>query len=223
MVPAATGGPIRGCGSALVDQHADDAPDLRLRPHGHRAAASARRGRASRPRSPCTRRSSTASRTCDFADLRRARDRRHVAPRCEAPARGPGRGRGRAPRPSTARGRDDDGPLAVPDRAGRVPGRSPRRWNSSAPASTGRPGAPPAPCCRSRRCSSCGMLVAIAADVWTYNPRYITGVELPRRIPIEEAAVLPGDPAVRAAHLQRRQRHARPRATRSGARRVRAS
>jgi lycopene cyclase domain-containing protein len=28
--------------------------------------------------------------------------------------------------------------------------------------------------------------VAIAAHVWTYHPRYITGVELPGRIPIEE-------------------------------------
>jgi lycopene cyclase domain-containing protein len=28
--------------------------------------------------------------------------------------------------------------------------------------------------------------VAIAAGVWTYNPRYITGVRLPFRIPVEE-------------------------------------
>jgi lycopene cyclase domain-containing protein len=28
--------------------------------------------------------------------------------------------------------------------------------------------------------------VAIAAHVWTYSPRYVTGVELPGRIPIEE-------------------------------------
>jgi lycopene cyclase domain-containing protein len=28
--------------------------------------------------------------------------------------------------------------------------------------------------------------VAIAAQVWTYNPRFITGVHLPGRIPIEE-------------------------------------
>jgi lycopene cyclase domain-containing protein len=28
--------------------------------------------------------------------------------------------------------------------------------------------------------------MAIAAHVWTYNPRYVTGVELPGRIPIEE-------------------------------------
>jgi lycopene cyclase domain-containing protein len=28
--------------------------------------------------------------------------------------------------------------------------------------------------------------VAIAAHVWTYNPRFITGVHLPGRIPIEE-------------------------------------
>ena len=28
--------------------------------------------------------------------------------------------------------------------------------------------------------------VAIAAHIWTYNPKYVTGVELPGRIPIEE-------------------------------------
>jgi lycopene cyclase domain-containing protein len=28
--------------------------------------------------------------------------------------------------------------------------------------------------------------VAIAAHVWTYNPRFVTGFELPFRIPIEE-------------------------------------
>ena len=28
--------------------------------------------------------------------------------------------------------------------------------------------------------------VAIAADVWTYNPRYVTGIELPAAIPLEE-------------------------------------
>ncbi|HZA12673.1 lycopene cyclase domain-containing protein [Mycobacterium sp.] len=28
--------------------------------------------------------------------------------------------------------------------------------------------------------------VAIAAGVWTYNPRYVTGIALPGRIPIEE-------------------------------------
>lgn len=28
--------------------------------------------------------------------------------------------------------------------------------------------------------------IAIAADVWTYNPRYITGIELPAALPIEE-------------------------------------
>lgn len=28
--------------------------------------------------------------------------------------------------------------------------------------------------------------VAIAAEVWTYNPRYITGLHLPLDIPIEE-------------------------------------
>jgi lycopene cyclase domain-containing protein len=36
--------------------------------------------------------------------------------------------------------------------------------------------------------------VAIAARVWTYNPRYITGVDIPFRVPIEEAlffAVIP--------------------------------
>jgi lycopene cyclase domain-containing protein len=29
-------------------------------------------------------------------------------------------------------------------------------------------------------------LIAIAADVWTYNPDYITGLELPGRTPVEE-------------------------------------
>ena len=29
--------------------------------------------------------------------------------------------------------------------------------------------------------------LAIAAHVWTYNPRYITGIDLPLHIPIEEA------------------------------------
>ncbi len=29
-------------------------------------------------------------------------------------------------------------------------------------------------------------LIAIAADVWTYNPDYITGLELPGRMPVEE-------------------------------------
>lgn len=28
--------------------------------------------------------------------------------------------------------------------------------------------------------------VAIAAHVWTYNPGYITGLEIPFRVPIEE-------------------------------------
>src|ERR1700712_1991783 len=28
--------------------------------------------------------------------------------------------------------------------------------------------------------------IAIAAHVWSYNPRYVTGIELPGRIPIEE-------------------------------------
>jgi lycopene cyclase domain-containing protein len=28
--------------------------------------------------------------------------------------------------------------------------------------------------------------IAIAAGVWTYNPRYVTGVRLPFRIPVEE-------------------------------------
>jgi len=29
-------------------------------------------------------------------------------------------------------------------------------------------------------------VVAIAADVWTYNPRYVTGIELPASLPVEE-------------------------------------
>ena len=28
--------------------------------------------------------------------------------------------------------------------------------------------------------------VAIAAHIWTYNPRYVTGIELPAAIPLEE-------------------------------------
>jgi lycopene cyclase domain-containing protein len=28
--------------------------------------------------------------------------------------------------------------------------------------------------------------LAIAADVWTYNPRFVTGIELPAEIPLEE-------------------------------------
>lgn len=28
--------------------------------------------------------------------------------------------------------------------------------------------------------------VAIAANIWTYNPKYVTGIELPADIPIEE-------------------------------------
>ena len=28
--------------------------------------------------------------------------------------------------------------------------------------------------------------VAIAAHIWTYNPRYVTGIKLPAAIPIEE-------------------------------------
>ena len=28
--------------------------------------------------------------------------------------------------------------------------------------------------------------VAIAAHVWTYNPKYVTGIELPAGIPVEE-------------------------------------
>jgi lycopene cyclase domain-containing protein len=28
--------------------------------------------------------------------------------------------------------------------------------------------------------------IAIAAGVWTYNPRYVTGIRLPLRVPLEE-------------------------------------
>ncbi len=28
--------------------------------------------------------------------------------------------------------------------------------------------------------------LAIAADIWTYNPRYVTGIQLPAGIPLEE-------------------------------------
>ena len=28
--------------------------------------------------------------------------------------------------------------------------------------------------------------VAIAAHIWTYNPRYVSGIELPAHIPVEE-------------------------------------
>lgn len=30
--------------------------------------------------------------------------------------------------------------------------------------------------------------LAIAAHIWTYNPRYVTGIELPASIPLEELA-----------------------------------
>ncbi|HET6504527.1 MAG TPA: lycopene cyclase domain-containing protein [Amycolatopsis sp.] len=30
--------------------------------------------------------------------------------------------------------------------------------------------------------------IAVAGGVWTYNPRYVTGVRLPPRIPLEELA-----------------------------------
>jgi lycopene cyclase domain-containing protein len=29
-------------------------------------------------------------------------------------------------------------------------------------------------------------LIAITADVWSYNPQYVTGLELPGRMPVEE-------------------------------------
>lgn len=29
-------------------------------------------------------------------------------------------------------------------------------------------------------------LIAIAADVWTFNPRFVTGIELPGQLPLEE-------------------------------------
>jgi lycopene cyclase domain-containing protein len=29
-------------------------------------------------------------------------------------------------------------------------------------------------------------VIAIAAHIWTYNPRYVTGLQLPGRLPIEE-------------------------------------
>ncbi len=29
-------------------------------------------------------------------------------------------------------------------------------------------------------------LIAIAAHIWTYNPRYVTGVDLPGAMPVEE-------------------------------------
>jgi lycopene cyclase domain-containing protein len=29
-------------------------------------------------------------------------------------------------------------------------------------------------------------VIAIAAHIWTYNPRYLTGLQLPGRMPIEE-------------------------------------
>ena len=49
--------------------------------------------------------------------------------------------------------------------------------------------------------------IAIAAHVWTYNPRYITGIELPGRRADRGAAVLHGDSAVRVADLLRRRHH----------------
>ncbi len=50
--------------------------------------------------------------------------------------------------------------------------------------------------------------MAIAADVWTYNPRYVTGIDAARRHPDRGTAVLHRDPGVRAADLQRRRHHA---------------
>ena len=32
--------------------------------------------------------------------------------------------------------------------------------------------------------------IAIAAGVWTFNPEYVTGLRLPFRVPVEEAAFL---------------------------------
>ncbi len=52
--------------------------------------------------------------------------------------------------------------------------------------------------------------VAIAADVWTYNPRYVTGIHIGFGIPHRRTTVLHRDPVVRAAHLQRRDGDAEP-------------
>ena len=44
-----------------------------------------------------------------------------------------------------------------------------------------------APSCPLRRSFLVWDLIAIAGDVWTYNPRYLTGIELPLGMPLEEA------------------------------------
>ena len=45
--------------------------------------------------------------------------------------------------------------------------------------------------------------VAIAAHIWTYDPRYMTGIELPGALPWRNC-FLHRDSAVRTAHVQRR-------------------
>ena len=84
--------------------------------------------------------------------------------------------------------------------------RSRLRWRSSGAASTGRRGGPRALCCRSRRCSWCGTRRDRRPRL-DLQPAYVTGVELPASMPDRGTAVLRGDTAVRAAHLQRRRCH----------------
>ena len=63
--------------------------------------------------------------------------------------------------------------------------------------------------------------IAIAGGVWTYNPRYITGIRLPFRVPVEELVFFLVIPvcgilayACVQAILARWQRRDRPRAVR---------
>ena len=48
--------------------------------------------------------------------------------------------------------------------------------------------------------------IAIAAHVWTLQPAYVTGIELPGSLPIEELLFFVVIPVVRVADLQRRRR-----------------
>ena len=155
---------------------------LRLRRARHRAAGAAvaavRAGRATR----CTRRSWTASRTSTSPSSVSAPP---SAPRRRVQRRGGGPGQGVA-RAADPRERSEHGPLAIPVRAGARAWCSPRRWSGSAPACTGQPGGPLLAVRRWRRCSSSGTCVAIAAHVWTYNPRYVVRRRAAGALPVEE-------------------------------------
>ena len=64
--------------------------------------------------------------------------------------------------------------------------RSRRRWSSSARECTGRHGAPPAPFFRSPRCSCCGTRSRSPPTSGPTTRSYVTGLELPASLPIEE-------------------------------------